>query len=68
MLHQFELVPVVVPYPKILTIKVVLAKVQDTKLMKYLPDEPHNHVTRDYLFTIVNSLDQGFFPRIMEEI
>jgi hypothetical protein len=37
-------------------------------VMKYLPDDPSNHVTRDYLFTIVNSLDQGFFPRIMNEI
>jgi hypothetical protein len=37
-------------------------------MLMYLPDNPATHVTRDYLFTVVNTLDQQFFPTIVSEI
>lgn len=36
--------------------------------MIYLPDDPIKHVTRDYLFGIINTLDPSFFKRAMEEV
>ena len=34
----------------------------------YLPEDPKRHVTRDYLFVLVNTLDPAFFPCAVEEI
>jgi hypothetical protein len=32
-----------------------------------LPDEPLKHVARDYLFTIVHTIDPTFFGRAEED-
>jgi hypothetical protein len=51
------------------TIKSVLKSFQSNQtLVKYLPDEPLAHVTRDYLFTLVNTLDPTFFRRAEEDL
>lgn len=36
--------------------------------MSSLPDSPITHVTQNYLFTIVNTLDVSFFPKVIDEI
>lgn len=57
-LHYYEIVPIKVGHPRILTMGVVMKKVEgNAKFMRYLPDEPKTHVTKEFLFTIVNTLD-----------
>lgn len=36
--------------------------------MKYLPEQPQKHVTREYLFNIVNTFDPKFFASLVEEV
>jgi hypothetical protein len=49
---------VLVQFPKLLTIQLILQKLADRpRMLMYLPDNPATHVTRDYLFTVVNTLD-----------
>lgn len=36
--------------------------------MRYLPDSPATHVTKEYLFTIVNTVDSTFFAKCVQEI
>jgi hypothetical protein len=38
------------------------------ELLNYLPDDPEAHVTRDYLFAVVNTLDCSFFERVEKEL
>lgn len=50
-------------YSRVLTISKVLELAgQDGTLYRYLPDEPRNHVTQAFLYTIVNTIDPSFFP------
>jgi hypothetical protein len=69
--QMFELVPVQVQskYKKILTIEFIFSKLGEGHVArKYLPDEPEGHVTQDYLYTMINTIDCGFFPKIQGEI
>jgi hypothetical protein len=34
----------------------------------YLPDNPANHVNKDYLITVINTLDPQFLPKLITEI
>ena len=64
----WEATPIKVPYPRLITVKLVIAKAQQSpELLKYLPDEPAKHVNREYLFPLVNCFDISFFPRLIEE-
>lgn len=64
-----EICHVNVPYKNKITIKLVLEKISHLPaILKYLPDKPQIHVTREYLFSIVNTLDQSFFMHAIEEI
>jgi len=36
--------------------------------LSYLPDQPEKHVSQPYLYTIMNTLDAGFFVHILDEI
>jgi hypothetical protein len=66
---NFEVVPVKVDYPHIITIKRVLEKVSGfNQLRKYLPDNATSVITKDYLFTLVNTWDPSFFPRVTAEV
>ena len=55
-----------VPRYKELTVdKVMTHCVEKSEILSYLPDLPENgepHVDRDFLFTIVNTVDIGYFP------
>ena len=55
-----------------LTIKNVLDKVyNNAEVRKYLPDydeEPEKHISRDFLFSIVNKVDPTFFSRASKEL
>ena len=52
-----------------LTIDRVLEKLKDQPVaLRYLPDEPRTHVTREYLYTVVNTLDCSFLPAAQKEI
>lgn len=42
--------------------------IANKEMLKYLPDSPDTTVTKDYLLTIINSLDVGFFPKVVDEI
>ena len=67
----FETCPILVQprIKKILTIKVLLAKIKDNPLaLSYLPDEPKTHVSQAYLYTIINTLDSAFFIDAEKEI
>ena len=66
---NFEVCPVKVEYPKKITMKVVLKKCEEFPgLLQYLPDDYAKHVSKDYLFTLVNTWDPSFFPTIVEEV
>ena len=66
---NFEVCPIKVDYPKKITLKLVVAKVATLKgLLRFLPDDYQKHVTKDYLFTLVNTYDPSFFPTITEEV
>lgn len=68
-LHYFELVPLKVGYPKILTISFVFDRVKECPVLaKYLPDSPASHITKEYLFTVVNTVDSTFFARCVQKI
>ncbi len=41
---------------------------EDRFVLSYLPDTPEKHVSVDYLYTIVNTLDTAFFANILDEI
>lgn len=69
MYSNFEIVPCKVEYPHIITIAKVLEKVnQFSQFRKYLPDNAKSVITRDYLFTMVNTWDPSFFPRVTAEV
>lgn len=36
--------------------------------LRYLPDHPDTHVTKDYLVTVVNTIDPSFLTAIIEEL
>jgi len=58
-----------VPYKQMITIKIVCDKIKGhASILSHLPNDPEFHVTRDYLFTIVNSFDHSFFKNAIEEI
>ena len=58
-----------VPIMKNVTVDKVLDIVKKNKIIAlYLPDEEEltqKRISRDYLFTIVHSLEPTFFPRII---
>lgn len=55
-----------------LTVERVLKQVKGFKqIMKYLPDLPENgkhYIERDFLFTIVNTVDRNYFREALAEI
>lgn len=54
---------------KFLSIGTILERIKDnTFALNYLPDDPANYMTRDYLIGIVNTLDKTFFTRLLEEV
>lgn len=68
-LHIWEVCPVKVLYPQVITIKTVLNRIQDDPFaMSYLPDEPHKHCSREFLFQTVSSLDSSFFLKLEKEV
>ena len=47
----------------------LLKKIKDhPTALSYLPDDPQSHVTKPYLYTIVNTLDCHFFTEAEKEI
>lgn len=68
-LFRYEVIPVEVPYPQIITLKSVLEKVkEDQFVLQYLPDDPAKHVTKVWLFNVINSIDPSFFTRLVTEV
>jgi hypothetical protein len=66
---NFEVVPIKVDFPHVITIKRVLKQVgENATFKKFLPDNATNSITKAYLFTLVNTWDPSFFPRLMAEI
>jgi len=62
----FEVCPVLVrpSVKKILTIDLLLQKIKgNAHFESYLPDRPKSYVTREFLYTIVNTIDSSFFAR-----
>ena len=63
---------VVIENLEYLTVKNVLEKVySDPNVRVYLPDydeNPERHISRDFLFAIVNKLDPTFFKRAAADI
>jgi hypothetical protein len=56
-------------YKKVLTIERVLKMIEGRSfVLECLPNEPLIHVTQPYLYTIVNTCDNGFFPKCQAEI
>lgn len=54
---------------KNLTVGTILEGVKDNKsVLIYLPDEPYEHVTREYLIGILNTIDKTYFPRLIQEL
>lgn len=52
-----------------MTIKVLIEKVKTNLVaLSYLPNEPESHVSKDFLYTIVNTLDNNFFADVETEI
>lgn len=46
-----------------------MKKAEDHPLiLSYLPDEPTTHVTKSYLFTVVNTMDPAFFAGAVQEL
>ena len=35
--------------------------------LSYLPDAPSSHVSLDFLYTVLNTLDSNFFIRVVDE-
>ena len=67
--QNFEVCPYKVKYPGIITVKAVLKEVEKVScILSYLPERPDIHVNRDYLFTIVNTADPSYFPRVVAEV
>jgi hypothetical protein len=67
-----EIATVRVPVCPELTVERILHRVKDHKeIMRYLPDLPDKgkkYIERDFLFTIVNTLDRKFFKEALAEI
>ena len=67
-----EIASVRVPVCPELTVERILHRVKDHKeIMRYLPDLPDKgkkYIERDFLFTIVNTLDRKFFKEALAEI
>lgn len=55
------------PRSELTIAKVLKAVEENAQILKYLPDQPLQHVTKDYLFTIVNTLDPTFFRRAEDD-
>lgn len=68
-LHNFEICPVKVPYAHTITKKLVAEKVKDADGIKeYLPKDPLKMTSKQWLFTVVATLDPEFFPRLVVEV
>jgi hypothetical protein len=53
----------------LIDIELTHAKVADvSQVLSYLPNDPAKHCDKDFLFTVINTLDSGFFPKIESEI
>lgn len=67
-----EIKPVLVPMNPALSVKRVIEMVKKSKLiMNYLPNANelcHERISREYLFTIINTLDPDFFPGAIAEL
>lgn len=69
--QMFEICLVSVPtrVKKFLTIDLLMSKLEDNfTIMSYLPDDARTHINKEYLYTIVNTLDANFFPTVEREI
>ena len=70
LLHEVSSIRV--PVCPELTVERILQRVKDHKeIMRYLPDlldKGKKYVERDFLFTIVNTLDRKFFKEALAEI
>ena len=67
----FEVCPINVStkIQKVLTIDLVCKKIAASPdILQYLPDEPTTHVTKNFLYAIINTLDLIFFPNAEIEI
>lgn len=65
----FEICPINIDYGHILTINFVLKKAANNPMiLNYLPDDPATHVTKGFLFTVVNTLDPSFFAGAVQEL
>lgn len=67
--RNWEVIPVHVPYKNKITMKLVFAKIAGVEtILRYLPDDPSIHCTRDYLYTIVNTFDPQFFMTFIQGV
>ena len=58
-----------VPNKNRITMKLVLSKIAGIEaILKYVPDDPSSHCTRDYLYKIVNTFDPQFFMSCIEGV
>jgi hypothetical protein len=69
--HKFEVIPYALDrkYEKILTIKRLVTIAKGNKVLeKYLPDDADKHVTKEWLVSLINTIDQSLFPKLIQEI
>ena len=71
-LLRSQIKPVSVPVTRYITTARVLALAkQEPRIMQYIPDRPNLracHVSREFLFNIVNTLDSEFFPEVLNQV
>lgn len=54
---------------RILTISLLLKKIEkNTKIQKYLPDEPAKHITKEFLLGVLNTLSPDFMHKVIGEV
>jgi len=70
--QNFEIQPVTVPRYAAITMSLVLSKVKaKSRILEYLPDASElreKTVQRNYLFTLINTLDAAYFPNLIDEV
>lgn len=72
MLNQTEVIPVTLPSFRELSMKNILKKaLLSEHVMRYLPDKEElkpSKISKDFLCTIINTVDQDFFPQCIDKI
>lgn len=67
----WETTPVNIPsrIARVLTLERLLSKVKDNAhVMLYLPDDPRTHAPKEFVTTVLNSIDSSFMKRCQDEV